>query len=524
MCDANAARRRLASLLPHPVSVMPTDGCAVLGRSSVLSGDPANSEVMRRILAPATGFVLPDAAAVTAGDRDLPIIVGVDEALPPEGYRLDVDTVAIHIEAGSAAGLNWAAQTLRQLLPMETFLPAPRSPGGGWHVPCVRIRDAPRFGWRGVLLDVARHFMPLPWLTRFVDLLAAQKHNVLQLHLSDDEGWRIKSLRHPELIAAGAWRDDTAFPGQRPTGRRHGGYYTQDQLRALVRYAGDRGITIVPEVDFPGHAGAFLRAFPQHAADSAGFDTACWREVWHPIDLSDAAVELVLDIYDEVLTLFDSPTVHIGGDEADRTLWRADPSFAELAARRGLTGVDGLQPWFTRTVAEWLLARGRRPVGWDEILDDADGADPLPEGTAVMAWRSVEKGIAAAEAGHPVIMSPASATYLDHPQAPGERDVPQWGDLLTWQQVYAFDPCAGLSAEAAERVLGTQVQLWTEYLPDPHAVEYAAFPRSGAHAEVAWVGPERDETAFAARLAAYVERLGSMGVEYRPLAGPAPWQ
>lgn len=507
------------TLLPQPVSVQATGDDVRLGPTVTFAGDPEYAATARLILAP----VLEQASTVALPMVGSTIHAAQDATLPVEGYRLTVGAGGVVIAGGSVAAVGWAAQTLRQLLPIESWLPAAVPPDDGWPVPEVIIEDAPRFAWRGVLVDVARHFLPLPWLLHFVDLMAGQKHNVLHLHLADDEGWRMESPRYPDLVAAGAWRSDTAFPGQDPTGTPHGGYYTRDHLRALVRYAAQRGITVVPEIDFPGHAGAFLRAFPRFAAAPESFSTTVWREIRHPIDLSDEAVDVVLDIYRELLDVFPGSVVHIGGDEADRTLWRESPAAAELVTRRGLTGVDALQPWFTRTLVRWLTERGRIPAGWDEVLDGG-GGEHLSSDFIVMAWRSVESGVAAAHAGHSVVMAPASATYLDRPQAPGERDVPKWGHLLTWQQVYGFDPVAGHSSEGAARVLGTQTQLWTEYLASPRAVEYAAFPRSSAHAEIAWTGPERNEAAFAVRLEAHLRRLDTMGVEVRPLTGPAPWQ
>lgn len=499
-------------LLPKPQSVTEIEGSLILDADPGVSGPPGWAAIVRRLLSPGTDWDL-----IPAGSARL--VITEDPELPVEGYRLEVLPTKIMITAADDRGVNWATQTLCQLMGPSVFRPAPST--DTFSVPCVTIEDAPRFGWRGVMLDVCRHFVGLADLYSFVDLLAMHKYNTLHLHLSDDQGWRFESLRHPELNAVSSWRRETKNPHwETGNGTPHGGYYTQDQLRSLVRYASQRGITIVPEIEFPGHVEAFLAAFP-HLGEHPEIEPATtWGVMSRVLDLSDEAMAVVFDLFSELLDVFPSPFVHVGGDECPRDEWRASDTAAALARQRGLADVDHLQRWFTEQLRDFLAERGRRLVGWDEICDEG----PLA-GAVAMAWRNASYGVTAAEGGMDVVMAPSPSTYFDYYPSDCADEPYRIGGLISTRDAYTLEPLEGLTEAATERVLGTQCQLWTEYVTSMADVQYMLFPRACAHSEVAWSDPTgRSWPEFADRLAGHVTRLDALGVNHRPESGPLPWQ
>ncbi|HYP43918.1 MAG TPA: beta-N-acetylhexosaminidase [Propionibacteriaceae bacterium] len=501
-------------LVPQPQSAQDRPGSYSLAADLGVDAPTAWAAIARRLLAPGTGLDLLPA-------KDGQLRIRVDAALPEEAYRLTVHEAGIEIAAASDRGVNWAVQTLRQLLPPDVLRPAPS--GVALELPLVTITDQPRFGWRGVMLDVGRHFQPLHDLFGLVDLLALHKYNVLHLHLTDDQGWRFESRRHPRLTQLGSWRSETQKHfDEHGDGSPHGGFYTQDQLRSLATYADQRGITVVPEIDLPGHALALLSAYPEYGVHpEQGHRPASGFGIFDDVlQLSDATVAFVFDLYDELLDVFPSRYVHVGGDETPRTQWLASPVAHALAAERGLPSARHLQRWFTEQLRDFLAARGRQLVGWDEICDEG----PL-EGAVAMAWRGPEYGVAAAEAGLDVVMAPVTATYFDYYPSDQPEERYAIGGLTTTEHAYAFDPLDQMPPAAQSRVLGTQCQLWTEYAPDMRRIEYLLFPRACAHSELAWSAPAgRSFNEFGTRLSTHLGRLDALGVNYRPEAGPHPWQ
>ena len=479
-----------------------------------MDGPPGWAAAVRRLLSPGTGLELPRAEGGA-------LRLVADEELPVEAYRLVVDADGITITAGDDAGVNWAVQTLRQLLPPAVLRPAPS--GAPLVVEGVEVDDAPAYPWRGVHLDVGRHFMPLADLFRMVDLIALHKYNVLHLHLTEDQGWRFESKRYPKLQEVASWRRETRRPADAEgDGTPHGGYYTQDQLRALVAYAGQRGITVVPELEFPGHVSGVLAAYPELGNHpETGYATATTFGVFDEVlNLDDTTMAVVYDLFEELLDVFPSRYVHVGGDECPRTEWLESDAAGKLAAERGLVGPDQLQRWFTAELGAWLAARGRILVGWDEIADDGPVADSV-----VMAWRDSSYGREAVAAGLPTVMAPMTHLYLDFYPSASDDEQYSIGGHTPVEKVYAYDPLDGIPAESHPLVLGTQVQLWTEYMPTTRRVDYMLFPRACAHAEVAWSDPaDRSWEEFEPRLVAHLERLDALGVDYRPLDGPRPWQ
>lgn len=503
------------TVVPQPQSTEPHPGSFTLPEDLAIATDqPGWAAVVRRLLTPGTGLELP---ADPAGALRLTH----DADLAEEAYVVEVAESGIELTAATAQGLNWATQTLRQLLPPSALRPAPT--GESLSADCVRITDEPRFGWRGVHLDVGRHFMPLADLFRFVDLAALHKYNVFHLHLTEDQGWRFASQRYPRLQERASWRSETQRHLQDfADGTPHGGFYTPDQLTSLVRYAKDRGITVMPELEFPGHVLALLAAYPElgNHPESGYVPSTTFGVFPEVLNMSDEAMMVVFDLYAELLAVFDSPYVHVGGDECPREEWLASPAARALAERRGLPGPEFLQRWFTEQLRGWLADRGRRLVGWDEINDEG----PL-EGAVAMAWRDASYGVKAAEAGMDVVMAPLTHTYFDFYPSADPTEAYAIGGLTTLEKAYAFDPLAGVPTAVTDKVLGTQCQVWREYMPDTRRVDYMLYPRACAHAEVAWSSPEgRSYREFLDRLRTHLERLTALGVEYRPLEGPLPWQ
>ena len=510
-------------MLPRPVTAHPRAGNHVLTEATTIGSDPTCVGVARQLrdmLSRSTGLPLPDADPSVAV-----ITLAVDPALPTEGYRLRVRPDRITITGGSPAGAFYGVQSLLQLLPPAVYRRAPVA-SGPWTVPGVEIEDRPRFDWRGCMLDVARHFMPVSGVLRLIDLLAAHKLNVLHLHLTDDQGWRVQIRRYPRLTEVGAWRHESMVGSrqhERFNGRPHGGYYSQDDIREIVAYAAQRFVTVVPEIDLPGHTQAAIAAYPWLGNDPDE-PVAVWTRwgVSHRVlNVSDRTIEFFRHVLDEVMELFPSRYIGIGGDECHKGEWRASPVVAQRIRDLGLRDEDELQGWFVRQFQQHLTANGRVLFGWDEILEGH-----LPRGAPVAAWRGPALAVAAARAGHDVVACWDTSAYLDYRQSDSAEEPIPVGTVLTVADVRAFEPVpAALPAELGHRILGAQCNLWTEHADSPRAVDYLAFPRLSAFAEVAWspamAAPWGD---FDGRLHEHLKRLDALGVEYRPPGGPLPWQ
>ncbi|MFF7922219.1 beta-N-acetylhexosaminidase [Streptomyces mirabilis] len=463
----------------------------------------------------------------------------LDDTLEPEAYKLGVVVNrGVEIRGGGAAGVFWGAQTLRQLLGPDAFRRAPVRPGRTYGIAHQIIEDAPRFPWRGLMLDVSRHFMPKDGVLRHLDLMAAHKLNVFHFHLTDDQGWRVQIKRYPKLTEVGSWRARTKF-GHRASPlweeKPHGGFYTQDDIREIVAYAAERHIGVVPEIDIPGHSQAAIAAYPE-LGNTDVIDTTSLT-VWDTWGISknvlaptDNTLRFYEGVFEELLELFPADAgpfsgfVHIGGDECAKDQWKRSPTAQARIRELGLADEDELQSWFVRHFDNWLSAHGRRLIGWDEILEGG-----LAEGAAVSSWRGYQGGVTAARAGHDVVMCPEQQVYLDHRQAAGPDEPVPIGYVRTLEDVYRFEPVPPELTEAqARHVLGTQANVWTEVMEDPARVDYQTFPRLAAFAEVAWSAlpapAERDFADFEWRMAAHYGRLDALGVAYRPPAGPLPWQ
>jgi hexosaminidase len=433
--------------------------------------------------------------------------------LGEEGYELEVKKQSIVIRAGGTGGLFYGVQTLRQLLPTDIFSKQ-KVEGIEWAVPCVRIVDYPRFRWRGLLVDPARHFIPKEDMLRFIDAMAAHKLNRLQVHFADNEGWRIEIKKYPKLTEIGSKMDHS----RRKTkdGRYIGGYYSQDDIREIVRYAADRHITIVPEIEMPFHIGAAIVAYPELGINTRRFaelpDEQRWGKTRGLIAPRPETIAFLQNVLSEVIELFPSEEIHIGGDEANIGHWAGDAEMQAQMKRLQLKDAHELHSWFIKQMDTFLTKNGRRLVGWDEILQGG-----LAPGATVMSWRGTAGGITAAKAGHDVVMAPTSHTYFDFRQAPDETGFGR--SVINLEKVYAFEPIpAELNAEEARHVLGGQGQLWGELIADYKRREFMAFPRACALSEVLWSPKDnRSFGQFLLRLLEHRKRLKAADVNFRPL-------
>ena len=512
------------SIVPYPARVERGRGAFALTRTTPIVADAAARKQARQLammLAPATGFDLP--VRVGAAPRGAHIALRIDPALQKtlgtEGYRLSVTPAAVTIRAGASAGLFYGMQTLRQLLPPEIFREAEVE--RRWTVPAVTIEDHPGFSWRGMHLDVARHFQPKEFVKKYIDLLALHKMNRFHWHLTDDQGWRIEIRRYPKLTSVAAWRKQTLIGPYRTNplpehfdGKPHGGFYTQDDIREIVAYAADRFITIVPEIEMPGHSQAIIAAYPElGSVDEPVEVRPTWAVSPYILNADASTVSFMQNVLAEVLELFPGPWIHIGGDEADKTQWKNNPRIQARMRELDVKDEHELQSWFIRQMDAFLTARHRRLIGWDEILEGG-----LAANATVMAWRGIEHAMTAARSGHDAVLAPTSHTYFDYYQAQDRAREPlAIGGFLPLERVYAWEPMpAGLEPRFQKHVLGVQGQVWTEYLPNPKAVEYMAFPRASALSEVAWSpAAARRFDDFRARLVTHLARLRILDVNFR---------
>lgn len=439
-----------------------------------------------------------------------------------EGYQLKVSPSGISIKAQSQAGAFYAAQTLRQLMPSSVF--KKDSTFSKLEIPCVTINDAPRFGWRGLMLDSSRHFQTIEEIERFIDNMAVHKLNVFHWHLTDGHGWRFESKKYPKLTEVGAWRTQPGYPKKGETNQ-YGGFYTQKQMKAVVAYAKARGITVVPEVDMPGHCFAFVSAYPEigclekpqgldflytYPADAQRFpgkfgtDVLCVGK--------QKTVKMCTEILDELMDIFPSEFIHIGGDEVNKGNWKSCKHCQDHKQKEGLKDEHELQSWFIQQLDNHISSKGRRLVGWDEILEGG-----LAKNATVMSWQGEQGGIKAAKMGHDVVMSPQTYIYFDHGQSHSPQEPAHWPGHKPLKRVYSYDPTPqSLSAAEKKHILGVQGNVWTIFIHEEWLLDLCTWPRAAALAEVAWSSTEnKNWDDFYQRLSTtHRERLDNMGINY----------
>jgi len=513
------------TLIPIPAKVDFTGGYRLLSASDSIGYDHPDFRPLaiqlQTLLRPATGFDLP----VTDGVNTASIKFELDTSLEnKEAYQLVSTNAGITIKAASAAGAFYGIQTLRQLLPPEIESREPKSIE--WTIPLVTIADRPRYSYRGMHLDVARHFFSVEFVKRYIDLIAAHKMNVFHWHLTDDQGWRIDIKQLPRLTDVGAWRDQTVIGHTSDRdltfdSKRHGGYYTQAEIREVVAYAKERFIDVIPEIDIPGHASAILAAYPQFGCVQQDYfvqqQFGIFLDVLCPTEKTFAMLE---SIFTEVAELFPSPYIHIGGDEVKKTHWESCAICKKTMIENNLANVNELQSYFVRRVEKIVNRLDKKIIGWDEILDG--GIDPT---ATIMSWRGMEGGIQAAKQGHDVIMTPVDTVYFDFYQSTSLDEPRAIHGHTPIQKTYAFEPTpASLTEHQAKHILGAQGNVWTEYMTDEHQVEYMLLPRMSALAEVLWSPKSlRDWSSFNRRLPQLFRRFDIMGIKaarsvYKPFA------
>jgi hexosaminidase len=499
------------SLIPLPAQLTVADGkFNVDSHTSIVVADHAEStqrtaHYLAELIAHSRGLHLSVTQGVTAVHA---IVLRRDPHAPVanrEGYALDVTPQGIRITARDDAGLFYGAITLWQLL-------TPDAQQGAVQVPAVQIRDQPRFTWRGLMLDSARHFQSVAEIEQLLNQMAEHKLNVFHWYLTDDQGWRIQIKRYPELTRIGAWRTppDAGHDGE-PS--RYGGFYTQDEIRHIVAYAAARQITVVPEIDMPGHAQAVVASYPQFGVTGQRpVVSVDWGVNPYLYNVDDATFQFITNVLDEVMALFPSKYIHVGGDEAVKDQWQASPAAQAKMHALGLKDEDALQGWLIGRVGRYLDAHGRRLIGWDEILDGGN----VPADATVMSWRGTKGAIKATQDGHDVVLSPAPDLYLDQLQSNRIDETAGRIPVRDLASVYAFEPVPKeLDAAQAQHVLGAQANAWTEHMPTMKHVEHAAFPRLAALSEVDWSpASSRDWQGFTSRLPAQFARYRAQGIGY----------
>jgi len=520
---SSGIERNKINVIPVPVSVKAGSGYFVLDPSAEITysgGEAAreNAVVLAQLLGTPTGYGLNVKEGTNGKIR---VDIDSKEKWQADEYRLTVTGENIILSAGTSAGLFYGIQTLRQLLPPEIESSVKVTGGVKWQVPCVSIKDYPRFGWRGMMLDCSRHFFPADSVKKFIDLLAMNKMNVFHWHLVDDQGWRIEIKKYPKLTEVGAWRVNRE--GQPWRGREpqkpgevadYGGFYTQDQIRDVVAYAAKKHITVVPEIEMPAHVSSALAAYPQYSCTGGPF-TVPTGSIWPITDIycagKDSTFLFIEDILTEVMELFPSQYIHIGGDEANKKQWKVCPLCQARIKEEGLKDEEALQGYFTKRIENFLIARGRKMIGWDEIM-----LGGISDNAAVMSWRGFDSGMKAARTGHKVVMCPTSYCYFDYYQGDQADEPAGIGGYVPLKKVYSFDPVPhGLSAKDARNIMGAQANLWTEFVPAFSHAEYMVLPRMNALAEVLWSPKKaRNWDSFYDRISIMKKRFDVMGVKY----------
>lgn len=511
------------AVIPLPQKIEAKEGVMVLSSKTVIHADKAGkpaAELLAARLRTATGYAFKVDDKINAKSG---IVLVSDKTVAPgaEGYALEVTKDKAVIRATDAAGLFYGTQTLLQLLPPEVFS-AGAAKSVNWQLSCVSITDTPRFPWRGIMLDVSRHFLTVDEVKRFLDVMGLHKLNIMHFHLTDDQGWRLEIKKYPKLTEHGSIRSESPAPGNRNKGdgKPYGPFfYTQDQIRDLVAYAQARHITIIPEIEMPGHVLGVISSFPELSCRGVPIEV---RTRWgvEPDVLcvgNPASLEFMEDVLKETLELFPSKFIHIGGDESPRDRWKECVKCQALLKAEGYKNEAQLQTWFNHRIEKYLADNGRRLIGWDEILEGG-----LTPGAAVMSWRGIGGGIEAATHGHDVVMSPTSHCYLDYGQGRGPNEPETIGGYLPLETVYFYEPVPEkLPADKKKHVLGLQGNLWSEYLWTLKDFEYNGFPRACAIAEIGWTSAEqKDFGRFTSRLGTHLKRLDMFNMNYRKLDAP----
>jgi hexosaminidase len=506
--SATPVAAQQGGVIPLPVSIVLGAGWFEVSSATTIEaarGDDAvqAARYLAQLWKRSNKLVLPIAAQAATAPGGSVIRFQEVPGFAPEAYRLEVAPNRVTVSASTSAGLFYGAVTLWQLLPAGIT---------AGRIPAQAIVDEPRYVWRGLLLDSSRHFQSPAFVRSMIDWMAWHKLNVLHWHLTDDQGWRMQIRRYPLLTSVGAWRIPATVPGA-PTPKLYGGFYTQDQVRQLVAFAATRHVQIVPEIDMPGHAQAAIAAYPAlGTATGAGPPSLKVSSKWgvhtHLFNLEPATFEFLKNVLDEVLQLFPSRYIHVGGDEAVKDEWNASPSVQARARELGISGSEALQTYFIQEIGRYLSAHGRRLVGWDEIVQPG-----LPADAVVMSWRGVSGARAAAQQGNDTVLAPQPTLYFDRRQSSLATEPTGRMEISSLEDVFRFEPSdSTLSKDQQQHVLGLQADLWAEHMPTDASVEWMALPRAAALAEVAWSSTPRSWPDFLTRLHGMTDRYRAFGV------------
>lgn len=498
------------SLLPHPQKLDSLPGHFTINKSMSFYCDQAfkNSDAWRY-----RWTFLPFGGPATKRKAELAFIAIKKTAVyNPEYYRLLISSNQIKIEAYTDTGVFRALTTLRQLLPADWLITS-RFPT---KIPCLKIEDEPKFSYRGLHLDVCRHFFGVEFIKRYLDAMAEHKFNVFHWHLTEDQGWRIAINKYPELTNKGAWRNGSQkgrYSEHRFDSLRYGGFYTQEQIKFIVQYAKERYITVIPEIELPGHSLAALTAYPQLSCAGGPFQVAKGWGVFDDVYCAgnDSTIRFLKDVLTDVMALFPSKYIHIGGDECPKTRWKTCAKCQKRISGNGLKDEHELQSWFIREIEQFLNANNRQIIGWDEILEGG-----LAPNATVMSWRGTAGGEEAAKQKHTVVMTPGNPLYFDHYQSKDSTEPIAIGGYNPLKSVYHYNPLANIPDSIHRYILGAQGNVWTEYMETEKHVEYMVWPRAAALSEVLWTGERKDYPDFLNRLKTDVKRLETLKVNYAP--------
>ena len=507
------------NVIPQPAQVKIKQGQFTLNKSTQIVVDRSTKpvgEYLAKVLRKSTGYKLPVVQAASGAGNSIIIWAGGDAELGKESYKLNVTPDVVTIISPTANGAFYGMQTLRQLFPAEVESPKVVK-NVRWSAPVCEIIDFPRFAWRGMHLDVGRHMFSVEDIKKYIDLLAMHKMNKFHWHLTEDQGWRIEIKKYPKLTTVGSKRDATPIPANRKKldGKKYGGFYTQKEVREIVAYAKARYVTVIPEIDIPGHTQAVLAAYPKLGCTGGPYKVrTMWGISREVLCAGNPEVYKVMkDVFDEVLELFPSKVIHIGGDECKKKRWKACPKCQAMIRKKKLRGEKGLQSYFIKEMEKYLNSKGRKIIGWDEILEGG-----LAPNAMVMSWRGVKGGLRAARMKHYVVMSPGSHCYLDHYQCGKPwTEPPAWGGHSPLSKTYSFEPIPRRFPEDFKKyILGVQGNVWTEYMPTFKQVLYMAYPRGSAISEVGWSQKSRrNYKDFRKRLNFMFKRMDLMKVGYR---------
>ncbi len=509
------------NIIPRPQSLEPGIGNFQLKSTTTITTDSDLLDLanqLNTILEPSTGFRLTTSTNITNKPHTNCIYLHLthDSFDNDEAYRLQITKNLVDITAKTPAGILYGLQSLRQLLPPEIDSAKPVN-NVNWEIPAVTINDSPRFKWRGLHLDVSRHMFPVSFIKQYIDIMARYKLNTFHFHLTDDQGWRIEIKRYPELTTISSNRSSTPIPSDRDRSDNtpYGGYYSQQEIKDIVAYAADRFITIIPEIEMPGHSIATLAAFPELGCIGGPYKVRTSWGVEPEVFCggNDKTFEFLENVLDEIITLFPSKIIHIGGDECPKDRWKQCPKCQQRIRDNQLGDEHGLQSYFITRIEKYLNSKDRSIIGWDEILEGG-----LAPNAMVMSWRGTQGGIDAARSGHYVVMSPTSYCYFDYYQSENHAtEPPAIGGLVTLEKVYSYDPVpAELSDQQKKYILGVQANLWTEYIPTPKQAQYMAYPRALALAEVAWTNPQNKSLPdFMQTLNNELKRFDILKINYR---------